>query len=566
MLNDVERRIVNEITIDEPWALVETFAQLRREKPHEVNRGMDCLIDRLARLGVPATTYVPEIYLSQPGRAHVKLDGQFLRAKPVAFSADARAGVTGRLRPWPTTDAQDCIVVGKGLPTPELVNEAQRAGARAVIAANPGADIHWGTCSDVWGSPGLADLERRTRIPVVGVNRPDGERLLTAADAGTMVELVSEIDDGWFPQKIVVVDIRGSQEPEKFVLLHGHLDSWDVGVGDNAVGNAALLEIARILYLHQDSLRRSVRIAWWPGHSAGRYAGSTWYADRFALEIEEHCVAQINCDSPGCRWATDYLNIACMPEAVPFLAEIIKDMTAQTMQARRPARAGDLSFNNIGVTSYFTVSSTMSPEIRAEKGYYPVGGCGGNIAWHTENDTIEIADRDNLLRDMKVYALAVLRTANSALLPFDWRLAAREFLQTLALYQQSCGALFDLAPATSAAQALLQRLEELYAAFQAQTIPLDRANAMVTMLGRILIPLNFTSVPRFLHDPAVTIPPLPYVAIAGVIATLPAEKIHFAQQDLMRGCNRLVAALGQAGAEITRCLAQRPAVLPPNGD
>ena len=31
------------------------------------------------------------------------------------------------------------------------------------------------------------------------------------------------------------------------MLLHGHYDSWDVGVGDNATGNATLLEIARVL-------------------------------------------------------------------------------------------------------------------------------------------------------------------------------------------------------------------------------------------------------------------------------------------------------------------------------
>ena len=37
-------------------------------------------------------------------------------------------------------------------------------------------------------------------------------------------------------------------------------------------------------------------------------------------------------------------------------------------------------------------------------GYYPVGGCGANIAWHTENDTLEIADKDNLMRDLRVYA------------------------------------------------------------------------------------------------------------------------------------------------------------------
>ncbi|PSM16961.1 hypothetical protein C7T96_18015 [Nitratireductor sp. StC3] len=59
--------------------------------------------------------------------------------------------------------------------------------------------------------------------------------------------------------------------------------------------------------------------------------------------------------------------------------------------------------------------------LREEKGDYTVGGCGGNIAWHTENDTLEIADKDILLRDIKVYLLAVLRNANADILPFDWR-------------------------------------------------------------------------------------------------------------------------------------------------
>ncbi|WP_238719933.1 hypothetical protein [Nitratireductor alexandrii] len=66
------------------------------------------------------------------------------------------------------------------------------------------------------------------------------------------------------------------------------------------------------------------------------------------------------------------------------------------------------------------LSSTMPDVLREEKGYYTVGGCGGNIAWHTENDTLEIADKDILLRDIKVYLLAVLRNANADILPFDW--------------------------------------------------------------------------------------------------------------------------------------------------
>ena len=31
------------------------------------------------------------------------------------------------------------------------------------------------------------------------------------------------------------------------MLLHGHLDSWHIGVGDNLTGDATMLEVARVL-------------------------------------------------------------------------------------------------------------------------------------------------------------------------------------------------------------------------------------------------------------------------------------------------------------------------------
>ena len=69
-----------------------------------------------------------------------------------------------------------------------------------------------------------------------------------------------------------------------------------------------------MLWANRDKLKRSVRIAWWPGHSTGRYAGSTWFADAFAIDLDENCVAQVNCDSPGCRWATLFKDISWMSE------------------------------------------------------------------------------------------------------------------------------------------------------------------------------------------------------------------------------------------------------------
>ena len=74
---------------------------------------------------------------------------------------------------------------------------------------------------------------------------------------------------------------------------------------------------------------------------------------------------------------------------------------------------------------------------RREKNYYDVSGCGANIAWHTENDTLEIADRDILLADMKIYLLSALRIANAEVLPFDWPATCDEFLATIARYEKA---------------------------------------------------------------------------------------------------------------------------------
>ncbi|MEP4420183.1 MAG: M28 family peptidase, partial [Nitratireductor sp.] len=328
------------------------------------------------------------------------------------------------------------------------------------------------------------------------------------------------------------------------------LDSWDVGVGDNATGDATMLEIARVLWANRGALRRSVRICWWPGHSTGRYAGSTWFSDAFALDLEENCVAQVNCDSPGCRWATEFINLTRMSETEDFLAGVIEEVAGKAIEGERPHRAGDYSFNNIGISSYLMLSSTMPDVLREEKGYYTVGGCGGNIAWHTENDTLEIADKDILLRDIKVYLLAVLRNANADILPFDWRATTKEFAETVAEYQTKAGDRFDLTPSKQAVDDLTAALENFYDRVASKAVDAGRANRVIQDLARILVPINFTRVNRFRHDPALTIPPLPSIAAAAELDRFDDTTLGFAQTQLVRGQNRLISALRQAQRHI----------------
>ena len=565
-----ERGFLDAVSLDLPWGLVEAFSKMPRWRPEDVNRGADAIIERLRGARVPVEVHEPDIYLSIPLSASVVAGGASHRAKPPSSALSVPQGRTAKLvklsanpkalrsydRDIPTlfggsikslAEVKDKVggkfVVMSGFGNPALTSLIEEWGGIGLIAVNPGVDIHWGTCTTIWGSPDLVDLPRKPKIPVVAVNNPDGQKLMAIAEAGGEATIRTEMQEGWFRQKIPVATIPGTKEKEKFVLVHGHYDSWDVGVGDNATGDATLLELARVLWEKRAGLCRSVKLAWWPGHSTGRYAGSTWFCDRFAIELDEHCVAQINCDSPGCRWATSYHETRAFSESAAIATQAICDVVPEAeVSTMRPPQAGDYSFNNIGLPSFLMLSSTMPEALRKEKNYYDVSGCGANIAWHTENDTIEIADRAILLKDMRIYLLSALRVANAELLPFDWSATCEEFLSTIASYEERSKGLADLSPAQAATQGLqaaLVRLSQSKSSAQAR-------NSVLQGLSRILVPINYTREPRFRHDPAFTVPPLPTLAVAAELPGMSKELRRFAEVELMRGQNRYVAAIRAA--------------------
>ena len=243
----------------------------------------------------------------------------------------------------------------------------------------------------------------------------------------------------------------------------------------------------------------------------------------------------------GCRWATSYHQTRAFTESAALAADAIRDVVPDAdIKTMRPPQAGDYSFNNIGLPSFYMLSSTMPEAERREKNYYDVSGCGANIAWHTENDTLEIADRDILLADMKIYLLSALRIANAEVLPFDWSATCDEFLATIARYEKASQGMADLSAAREATERLKVALGRLGNA------PAATKNAVLHALGRILVPINYTREPRFRHDPAYTVPPLPTLAVAAELPDLPEALRKPAQVELMRGQNRYLAAMEAA--------------------
>jgi hypothetical protein len=354
-----------------------------------------------------------------------------------------------------------------------------------------------------------------------------------------------------------VAEIRGQQDADEFLLVHGHYDSWYEGIGDNATGDAALLELARVLWTLRDRLKRSVRIAWWPGHSTGRYAGSTWYADTFADEIDEHCIAQLDIDSPGCADATVYEEVMWMAEADALCRGSIQDALGVSSERVRPLRAGDYSFNQIGPTGLYMLLSNIPATERKRRGYYAVGGCGGNIAWHTVDDLMPVADLEILRRDLKVYLTTIVRILNAPLHPFDYTAPLEEMADAVARYQDAVAGELDLSSvgaALASASRAVRTWRDQAEASLAQAPDDDdlrrRANARLRRIARLLVPLNYAKGERFDHDPALKLGVLPRLEAAASLAALPSELKPFAKVGLVREMNKVRATLRAVESEL----------------
>ncbi|MEM6530381.1 MAG: M28 family peptidase, partial [Chloroflexota bacterium] len=262
----LEETLLEELSSEEPWALIERFTTLVRESASDDEReAAKYITDRLEALGVPHEVYEPELFLSIPVKSSLVVGGDTIRAKSPAFSTTtAPEGLTGKIVSIPSlysprsvdlfdvTPASDANVDGKivvidGYGGPPPVRLFEQMGAIGQIYINPGVDIHWGICTTIWGAPDLDNYQRQPSTPVISISRPEGEALLKRleeAGGDLEVTLHTEMKLGWFPCPVIVAEVKGNEEPERFALVHGHYDSWDVGIGDNAVGDATLLELA----------------------------------------------------------------------------------------------------------------------------------------------------------------------------------------------------------------------------------------------------------------------------------------------------------------------------------
>src|SRR6266508_3637820 len=448
---------------------LEWFSRVRRDTGETgENQAAEYVAAELRTAGMPVTLHEFDAFLSYPIRATLEiLEPERMQLRCLTHSFAKSTGPDGIITDLVRVDDGDVDkAAGRGalidgLATPVTVLRASKAGCAAVVLANQDFMLHNMIVTTIWGTPGLDQLDRLPQLPVVTVNKEDGERLkaLLARGKGVKLKIVADVKTGWVRSKLPEARIPGTAEPELFVLAGGHYCSWEVGTTDNATGNACLIELSKILWQNRAALRRSVRICWWPGHSHGRYSGSAWYADTFFTELAEGCIAYHNIDSPGVKGATKYVARHTSAEVEAFCQSVIERVTGQAKAPiHRPSRSADQSFLANGVPSFSTYP--LLPDDHPDRRSW-TGGCANAWWWHSEFDTLDKGDKDILTLDTKVPLAAIMELCNADVLPIDHVATAREVDGFVKKLQDAVGTHLDLGPAATDAKRFLAAAERL---------------------------------------------------------------------------------------------------------
>lgn len=438
------------------------------------------------------------------------------------------------------------IAISEGLAMPAKELAATAAGALGQIHIND-EHIHEMCISPVWGTPVPETGGLLPKTPAVAVARPDGERLLAALQAGPVtVKLVTEPFRQWTKIPTLTAELPGSRFDE-FVMFSGHVDSWHYGVMDNGTANATQLEVGRLLGERKGELLRGVRFAFWSGHSHGRYASSTWYADAFWHDLHERCVCHVNIDSVGAKGATILEEAPAMAETYALGMQILRDTVGLDLEYRRISRSSDQSFWGHGIPLLFASLSEQSIDESATGAALAQllggGGKSGGLGWwwHTTEDLIDKIDPDFLVRDAGIYAETLGRLTMEERLRIDPAAGAVEIANAVAKYAAIAGSALDLGRTVDLANELAQAIR----AAKLDARPAAEANALALAVCRHLIPVNYTRSGPFEQDLALGVQPVPGLSDVSKLAALtPGSDAHFFQRTkLVREQNRVEHAL-----------------------
>lgn len=245
------------------------------------------------------------------------------------------------------------------------------------------------------------------QFPRINMLSPHWNEISERLEKGEKVELQFDIRNHFSPKPAtfynVYGDIVGSEFPDEYVLVGGHIDSWDgaTGTTDNGTGSAVAIETARLLIKAGVKPRRTIRFVLWSGEEQG-LLGSRAYCEKYESELK-NISAVLNYDGGP--------NAIAGIEATPAMQEDFEKVFAPVFDLN-PDIPFEIQRRENGLSA--SGSDHVSYMRAGVPGFFWIQK--GRADWrhgiHTQFDTYDLAIPEYLEHSATVSALAALGIAN----------------------------------------------------------------------------------------------------------------------------------------------------------
>ena len=275
------------------------------------------------------------------------------------------------------------------------------------------------------------------------------------------VHLTVDMDTSMQPYTVVEARIRGSENPDEWVLLGNHRDAWVFGGVDPSSGTASMMELTRSLgELKQRGVRprRTIVVCSWDGEEYA-LTGSTEWGEQFADDLKKKLVAYINVDESvaGAASTAGPEGLSFSPSAVaslaPMLVEASKEVRAPSGKSlydawrattMRDSKAGSPPFDSALVETRIGSGSDHTVFLNhLGRPVINLGFTGDYGVYHSMYDDhywmSHIGDPafEYHVALTRIWGLIALRLANADILPFDFGFNASALEQFLRELEQT---------------------------------------------------------------------------------------------------------------------------------
>ncbi len=325
-----------------------------------------------------------------------------------AWSAGTRGPAKGIVRKCPRTEEERNALTDEQVAGTWFIDPRGRGGAIQDDLMRRGAHgfLSGGRELLITDGNSRVDFASLPSVPNAYLHPESYQRIKKLLDDGQEVRVEIDIRNhfkrGPIPLYNVIAEITGTEFPDQYVIVGGHIDSWDgaTGTTDNGTGVATTMEAARLLMAVGAKPRRTIRFMLWSGEEQGLLGSKGFVAQH---EDELPRVSAVLVHDGGTNYVSGISGVEAM---IPTLERVFAPVLnlseempfkIRTIRAFAPIGSDHDTYCAKGVPGFF---------------WNQAGRANYTRTHHTQYDTFDAAVEAYQLHSSRIIAIGALGLAN----------------------------------------------------------------------------------------------------------------------------------------------------------